>query len=210
MMIRIHVMSKMCAAAIAIFCCAEGVSAQTIYKHIDSTGRTTYTDRPAADSAVATSPNPERGSVPSPRIATGTRSDVSKALFSSSAMTSMYAATVDFNEATRRSRQARQSRQEGMESQLGERMDSTGASAMRAHYQRRQRRLEREVVAADLRLHQTSLVRSALSRTDEHSAPASWRNTDSPLQTAIRGEPLDVITCSASTPCLERQSSTGR
>jgi hypothetical protein len=170
--IRKHIMSKMCAAAIAILCCGEVGLAQTIYKQMDATGRTTYTDRPIAGSIAATSPNHEDGSV-SPRIASGTRSDVSKALFSSSAMTSMYAATVDFNEATRRSRQARQSRQEGMQPQLGERIDSAGASAMRARYQRRQQRLEREVVAAELRLHETSLVRSALSRTDENIAPPS-------------------------------------
>lgn len=101
-----------------------------------------------------------------PRIANGTRSDVAQALFSNSAMTSMYAATIDFNEATRRLRQARQSRQEGMEPWLGEQTDSAGTSAMSKRYQRRQQRLEREVVAAKRRLQQTSLVRSALSRSE--------------------------------------------
>jgi len=209
-MIHEQVMSKMCAAAIAIVCCGASVSAQTIYRQIDAAGRTTYTDRPAADSVVTTSPYQERGPLLRPRIANGTRSDVAKALLSRSAMTSMYAATVDFNEATRRSRQARQSRQEGIDSFLGERTDSAGASAMSARYQKRQRRLEREVVAAELRLHETSLVRSALSRSIENTVPLSARNPDSTLQPAIRVTPLDVTTCSASASCPGPQSSMDR
>jgi hypothetical protein len=209
-MIHEQVMAKMCAAAIAIGCCGASVSAQTIYKQIDAAGRTTYTDRPAADSVVTTSPYPKRGPASPPRIAKRTRSDVSKALFSSSAVTSIYAATVDFNEATRRSGQARQSRQEGIEPQLGERTGNAGTSAMSARYQRRQRKLEREVVVAELRMHETSLVRSALARSIENTVPSSVRNTDSRLQTAIRVEPFEITTCSASAPCLGRQTSTDR
>ena len=153
---------RICAAA--FLCAAAGVSAQTIYKQIDANGRTIFTDRPAATGIVVPYATFQRGLVSPPRIASGTRSDLSEALFSNSAMTSMYAATIDFNEATRRLWQARQSRQEGMEPRPGERADSADASAMNQRYQRRQQKLEREVVAAERRSHQTSLVRSALLR----------------------------------------------
>jgi hypothetical protein len=171
-MFRKHMMSKICAAA--ILCSGGGVLAQTIYKQIDATGRTIFTDRPAADGIVvpyATFSSQERGSVSPPRTATGTRSDVANALFRNSAMTSTYAATIDFNEARRRLMQARQSRQEGIEPRPGERTDSAGTSAMNKRYQRRQERLEREVVAAERRSHETSLVRSALLRSDGKTDP---------------------------------------
>jgi hypothetical protein len=187
-MFRKHMMSTICAAA--ILCSGGGVLAQTIYKQIDPTGRTIFTDRPAAGIVVpdATFPSQERGSVSPPRIANGTRSDLEKALFSNSAMTSMYAATIDCNEATRRLRQARQSRQEGMEPRPGERADSAGASAMNKRYQRRQRKLEREVVAAELRSHETALVRSALFRSDGKTDPLKLANPDRLLQTAVRAK----------------------
>ena len=99
-----------------------------------------------------------------PRIANGNRSDVASALAGNSAMSSIYAATIDFNEAIRRLRQARDTRQEGKEPRGGEWSDSTGTSAMTNRYQRRQQKLEREVVAAERRAHETSVVRSALLR----------------------------------------------
>jgi uncharacterized protein YdiU (UPF0061 family) len=163
--LRKHTMSIMCAAA--ILCCGEGALAQTIYKQMDATGHTTFTDRPAADSMLApyaTTSSQERSSVSPPRIARGTRSDLTEALFSNPAMTPMHAATVDYNEATRRLTQARQSRQEGIAPRPGERADNAGASAMNTRYQRRQQRLQRDVVAAELRSQQTSLVRNTLSR----------------------------------------------
>lgn len=157
-----HMMSKMFAAA--ILCSNEGVLAQTIFKQIDAAGHTTFTDRPAAGRVVpyVTFSSEERGSVSPRRIAkNGTRPDLAQALFSNSAMTSMYAATVDCNEANRRLRQARQSSQEGMESRPGERGDA-GATAMNKRYERRQQRLERAVVAAELRSRDTALIRSAM------------------------------------------------
>ena len=164
-MFRKHTMSKICAAAILFS--GEGVLAQTIYKQMDATGRTIFTDRSAADGVVVpyeTFPNQQRGSLSPQRVATGTRSDVAKALFRNSAMSSTYAATVDFNEAGRRLRQARQSREEGIEPRPGERIDSVGTSAMDKRYQRRQQRLEGEVVAAERRSHETSLVWNAFLR----------------------------------------------
>ena len=164
-MSRKHVMSTMCAAAIV--CSGEEALAQTIFKQIDAAGRTTFTDRPAATAMVvpyATFSGPERGSVPPPRIVIRARSDLEQALFSNSPMASMHAATIDFNEATRRLTQARQSRQDGMEPRPGERTDSAGTSAMDKRYQRRQQRLQRDVVAAERRSHETLLVRSALLR----------------------------------------------
>jgi hypothetical protein len=164
-MLRKHMMATICTAA--ILCSGGAVLAQTIYKQIDATGRTIFTDQPAADGMVVryeTFPREERGLVSPPRIATGTRSDVAKALFSNSPMSSTYAATIAFNEAGRRLRQARQSLQEGIEPRLGEGTDNAGTSAMDRRYQRRQQRLEREVVAAERRSHETSLVRSALLR----------------------------------------------
>ena len=171
-MFRKHLMSKMCAAA--ILCSGGAVLAQTIYKHIDATGHTIFTDRLSFDGIVVPYerfPIQERGSVSAPRIATGTRSDVTKALFSNSAMASMRAATVDWNEATRRLRQARQSRQEGMDPRPGERADSAGKSAMNQRYQRRQQRLEGEVVAAERRADETLLVRSARLRSEGKTDP---------------------------------------
>ena len=162
---RKRLTSSICAAA--ILCGGEAALAQTIYKQIDATGRTVFTDRPTADGTgvpYATFSSQQRASLSPARVATGTRSDVAKALLSNSAMNSLYAATIDFNEATRRLRQARQSRQEGIEPGPGERADSAGTSAMDKRYQRRQQRFEREVVAAERRSHQTSLVRSALLR----------------------------------------------
>jgi len=169
--LRKHMMSMMCAAG--ILCSGGGALAQTIYKQIDATGRVMFTDRPAAGivEPYATLPNYEGGSVSPPRSANGVWSDVAKALFSNSAMTSMNAATIDFNEATRRLLQARQNRQEGMEPRPGEQADSAGVSAMNKRYQRRQQKLEREVVAAELRSQETALVRSALSRSDGKTAP---------------------------------------
>jgi hypothetical protein len=164
---RKHMVSKICAAA--ILCSGEEVLAQTIYKQIDATGRTIFTDRPDTAGTVVPYerfPNQERGSVSSPRIVTGTRSDVARALYTKSAMSSTYAANVDFNEATRRLTQARQSREDGIEPRPGERTDSTGTTAMDKRYQRRQQRLEREVVAAERRSHETSSVWNAFLRRD--------------------------------------------
>jgi hypothetical protein len=166
-MLRGHVTAKICAAA--VLCSGGGVLAQTIYKQIDATGRTIFTDRPNADNIAVpyvTFSSQQRGSLSPPRIETGAWADVANALSSNSAMTSIYAATVDFNEATRRLRQALQSRQEGREPRPGERADSAAASAMNKRYQRRQQKLECEVVAAELRSHETALIRSTLLKRD--------------------------------------------
>jgi hypothetical protein len=121
-----------------------------------------------------------------PRIATGTRSDVEKSLFRHTAMRSTYAATVDFNEAGRRLRQARQSLQQGIEPRPGERIDSAGTSAMDRRYQRRQQRLERDVMAAERRSRETSLALSALMGRDGNVDPVRLaRSPDRPLQTAV-------------------------
>jgi predicted RNA-binding Zn ribbon-like protein len=163
-MFRTHMLPMMCAAG--ILCSGGGALAQTIYKQVDTTGRAMFTDQPAAGIVVPydTFPGHEGGSALPSRSA-------NKALFSNSAMTSMNAATIDLNEATRRLLQARQNRQEGMEALPGEQAGSAGVSAMNKRYQRRQRKLEREVVAAELRSHETALARSALSRSDGKTDP---------------------------------------
>ena len=106
-MFRRHMLARICAAAIV--CSGGEVLAQTIYKQIDAAGHTTFSDRPAAGSVspYETSRNQEGSPVSPPRIANGNRSDVASALASNSAMSSIYAVTIDFNEATRRLRQAR-------------------------------------------------------------------------------------------------------
>jgi len=179
--------SKICAAA--LLCNVGGAPAQTIYKQIDATGRTTFTDRPDGPRAVVsyeTFSSEQRNSVWSPSIGIGTRSDVEKALFRHTAMRSPHAATVDFNEAGRRLRQARQSLEEGIEPRPGERSDSAGTSAMDRRYQRRQQRLERDVMAAERRSRETSLARSALTGRDGNVDPVRLaRNPDRPLQTAL-------------------------
>lgn len=182
-----HMISKICAAV--LLCSGGGAWAQAIYKQIDATGRTTFTDRPESARVVVSYeifPSEERGSVSPPRIATGTRSDVEQALFMHTAMRSTYAATVDLNEAARRLRQARQSLEDGIQPRPGERVDSAGTSAMDRRYQRRQQKLEREVVAAVRRSHETSLVQSALVKRDGKADPVRLaRNLDRPLHTAL-------------------------
>jgi hypothetical protein len=148
---------RICAAA--FLCAAAGVSAQTVYKQVDAAGRSTFTDRPDMTPS------------PSPRTASVSALDVANALASNSAMTSLYAATIDFNEATLRLRRARQTRQEGMEPRPGEWTDSAGTTAMNKRYQRRQQKLEREVVAAELRSHETALIRRTLLKRDAEIGP---------------------------------------
>jgi hypothetical protein len=119
-------------------------------------------NRPIAGLIVPDEPFPSPELTLPRRIAGGLRADVANALATSSPMTSMYAATVDFSEATRRLRQARESRQAGIEPGPGEWADAAGA--MNKRYQRRQQRLEREVVAAERRSYETSLVHDAFLR----------------------------------------------
>jgi hypothetical protein len=149
---------RICAGA--LLCAAAGASAQTVYKQVDAAGRITFTDRP--DTTPSRSPSPPTASV--------VALDVAKALASDTAMTSLYAATIDFNEAARRLRRARQSRQEGVERRPGEWTDSAGTTADQ-RYQRRQQKLEREVVAAELRAHETALIRRELSRRASKTDP---------------------------------------
>lgn len=151
----LNVVWRICAAA--ILCVAAGASAQSIHKQVDSDGRITYTDRPET--------------TPLPRAATVSDSDVVSALARHAAMTSMSAAIVDFNEATRRLVRARQSRQEGLEPRFGENTDAAGVRMMNERYQRDRQRLEREVVAAQRRSNETSLARSALLRIDARTYP---------------------------------------
>lgn len=167
-MFRKHMMARICSAA--IFCSGEEALAQTIYKQIDANGRTIFTDQPATDGIVvpyATSSGRQRDPISPRPIVTGTRPDVADALFRQAAMSSTYAATVDFNEAGRRLRQARQSQQEGMEARPGE----AGTTAMDRRYQRRQRRLEGEVAAAERRSYVTSVVWNAFLRRNGKTDP---------------------------------------
>ena len=157
-----YMLARICAAALV--CSGGEVLAQTIYKQIDGAGRTTFSDRPAASSVspYETSRRQEGSPLSPPRIGNGNRSDGANALASNSAMSSIYAATIDFNEATRRLRQARDTRQDGMEPRGGEWRDSAVTSAMAERYQRRQQRLERAVVTAERRAHETSVLRDTL------------------------------------------------
>lgn len=171
-MFRKHMMTKICAAA--IFCSGEEALAQTIYKQIDANGHTIISDQPASDGIVvayATPSGGQRDSISPRPILTGTRPDVADALFRKTAMSSTYAATVDFNEAGRRLRQARQSQQEGMEARPGEGTDRAGTTSMDRRYQRRQRRLEGEVAAAERRSYATSVVWNAFLRRNGKTDP---------------------------------------
>ena len=171
-MSRKHMIARICSAA--IFCGGEEALAQTIYKQIDANGHTIFTDQAATDGIVvpyATSSGRQRDSISPPPIVTGTRPDVADALFRNGAMSSVYAATVDFNEAGRRLRQARQSQQEGMEARPGEATDRPGTTALDRRYQRRQRRLEGEVAAAERRSYVTSVVWNAFLRRDGKTDP---------------------------------------
>jgi len=82
---------------------------------------------------------------------TGTRLDVAGALSSNSAMTSTNAATIDFNEATRRLQQARQNRRKEWNVCPEKAPPTAGTTSMSKRYQRRQQKLQREFVAAELR-----------------------------------------------------------
>lgn len=147
---------------------AASASAQTIHRQVDDAGRSTFTDQAAASDGVvvpyAAVPEKDPASASAPGIASSARSDVARALRRKSAMSSMYAATVDFNEAARRLRQARQGLQEEMESRPGEWTDGAGSKQIKERYRKRQQKLEREIVAAERRSHETSLVQSALWR----------------------------------------------
>lgn len=151
----LNVVWRICATA--IFCVAAGASAQSVHKEIDIDGRITFTDRPEA--------------TPLPRTATGSDSGVAVALGRNAPMTSMSAATVDFDEATRRLVRARQHRQEGLDPRPGENADAVDIRMMNERYLRDQRRLDREVAAAQRRSNETLLARSALLRSDDRIDP---------------------------------------
>ena len=162
-MFRKHSISTVCAAA--ILCGGEGLPAQTIYKQWDSSGAVTFADRPAADEILepnTTFPSQRRDplAVSRPPMPSN-HSDVADALIRNTAMSSAHAAAVDFNEASGRLKRARERREEGIEPRPGERANSSGTDAMNMRYQMRQRGLQREVVAAERRSHQTSLIRNA-------------------------------------------------
>ncbi|HYL18193.1 MAG TPA: DUF4124 domain-containing protein, partial [Burkholderiales bacterium] len=77
----------------AILCSGDSVLAQTIFKQVDATGRTTFADRPIAEGVVVpylSFPTPERDAVPPPRITMQARSDVEQALFRHAPMRSMH------------------------------------------------------------------------------------------------------------------------
>jgi hypothetical protein len=158
-----YMMVAMCVAA--ILCSGQGVLAQTIFKQINAAGHTVAGDRPAVGAPVGsypTNPNQNRDSSLRSPIAHGTAPDMAKPFSSSSAKILIDAATIDFNEATRRLKLARRNRQAGMELWPGERAESARVSALAKRYQRRQRKLEQEVVAAELRANETALIRSDL------------------------------------------------
>jgi hypothetical protein len=149
---------------VAILCSGEEAWAQTIYKQMDSAGAITFSDRPAADESLkpnTRSPSLERGPLAVSRANPGTYSDVTDALARNVAMSSAYAAAVDCNEAKGRLERARERREEGIEPRPGERAESSGAGITNIRYRMRQRGLQREVVAAERRSHQTSMVQSA-------------------------------------------------
>jgi len=158
---RNHMISKLC--AVAILCSGEGLLAEAIYKQTDATGVITFTDRPTAHDViepyVRLSSQPG-GSISVERPVNGNRLDVAAALTRNAAMSSTYAAAIDFNEARLRLKRARKNRQEGIEPRSGERADSSSTGPMNKRYQSRQRGLQREVVAAERRWHETSLVQS--------------------------------------------------
>ena len=146
---------RTCAAA--MLCVAAGASAQSVHKEVDIDGRITYTDRT------------EAMALPQATMAQG--SDVASALAGRSPMTSMEAANVDFNEATRRLVRARQSREEGMRPRPGESADSAAVRKMNENYLQDRRRLDREVAAAQRRSNETALVRRTLLRSDDRTEP---------------------------------------
>ncbi len=143
---------KLCAAA--VLCAAVGVSAQTVHRQTDGDGRITYTDRLEAKSP--------------PQAGGAAQSDVAGALARQSPMTSKAAATIDFNEANRRLLRAKQSRLEALAPRPGE---HASVSLLNERYLRDLPRLNREVAAAQRRSNETSLIRSALLRSDVRNDP---------------------------------------
>lgn len=175
-------------AALILFGGAD-VLAQTIYKQIDATGRTTFTDRPTADAILVpyeAFPYQERAPASLPRIANGLWLDVARALSRNGAMSSIHAAKIDFKEATRRLQQVRESRHDGREPRSGERNDSAGIAVMDQRYQRRQQRLEHAVLAAERRTRETLLAVSALS-TVERDTTGQPDTVVIPIPASIRG-----------------------
>ena len=136
---------SICAAA--LLCAAGGVSAQTIYKHVDVAGRFTFTDRPdtIASLQAATAP-PTEVTNPPARI---------------SPISSRRAAIIDANEAARRLGQAQLKRKQGLEPLPGEQAQGAGAGAVNHRYWRRQEKLRLEVEQAQRRSSDTRQLQLA-------------------------------------------------
>ncbi|MEO8157543.1 MAG: hypothetical protein ABI648_07075 [Betaproteobacteria bacterium] len=137
---------RLCAAA--ILCVSLAASAQSVHKEVDADGNITFTDRPE--------------STPSPHPAS--EWDLTNALATYSPMNSPAAAKVDFNEAKRRLMRA----QQGRPAQLpGENAGDSSVRIMNDHIRQSQRGQDRDIAAAKRRSAQTSIVKGALSRSDD-------------------------------------------
>ena len=141
----LNVAWRLCAAA--ILCVTAGVSAQSVHREVDVGGNVTFTDRPEM--------------TPSPRGSTASGSDLVGALAENRPMTSQSAAMIDFNEANRRLVRAQQGR---LEHPPSDKADDNSVRIMNERFLRGPRESEREIVAAQRRSTQTSLVRGALAK----------------------------------------------
>jgi hypothetical protein len=125
-----------------LLCAAAGVSAQAIYKNVDTAGNIAYTDRSDA--------------LPSSQNATVPDLDAPKAPARITRISSRHAALIDANEAARRLRQAQLKRKQGVEPMAGENVHGSGASTLNHRYWRRQEKLRHAVENAQRRSGQTS------------------------------------------------------
>jgi hypothetical protein len=147
--------------------------AQTIYRQVDAAGHISFTDRrePApADSSIF-SPKEQQDEKSGSASRSGVRHDVASALALNSAMTSGFAADVDFKEATRRLRQARQDRRDGKKALYGEQVERNDSNGQYVRYRKRQQGLERDVVLATRRVEETLRARGGYETLESRSEP---------------------------------------
>jgi hypothetical protein len=171
MPLRVAMIAALCAAG--LLSASPDNWAQTVYRQVDATGHITFTDRrevAPADSFFS-SPNEPQDAKSRSASRSGARHDVATALALNSAMTSGFAADVDFKEATRRLRQARQERRDGKKALYGEQVERNDSNGQYLRYRKRQQGLEREVVLATQRVEETLRARGVYG-TWENSSEA--------------------------------------
>jgi hypothetical protein len=134
---------------LALLCAAMGASAQTIYKQVDSAGRTTFTDRP--------DPSLPAQSMAGPGSIASAAPEAPKLAAPGTLLTSRRSAFIDANEAARRLAQAELMRSEGANPLPGEQSHGAAGLVPNQRYVQRQEKLRLMVERARQRVNETRL-----------------------------------------------------